>query len=126
MSEVFVLATIMILHERDLEPTIAEISDITGVAVTTVSRPVSKLMDAGLVTQEIDKDDRRRRMVKATGKGIEQRQAFLTFFKEMSERVTELAVPAPPRNQVGLKTIEEFIHRARELRKAYENSPEIG
>ena len=68
-GEVLVVMTIVILDRAGYRPTIAEITKLTGLPKSTVSRYISNQFSVGHLTEEIDSKDRRRRVLLPTEAG---------------------------------------------------------
>ena len=69
MGQLLVALTLIFLNQRGAPPTLADLGEATGLSKTSISRYVSWQLSEGLVTEEIDPSDRRRRFLLQTAKG---------------------------------------------------------
>ncbi|MFQ5636033.1 MAG: helix-turn-helix domain-containing protein, partial [Gammaproteobacteria bacterium] len=65
-GELLIVLTIVLLDAVDSHPTVTELSDITNMPKSSVSRYVSTEMGMGFVEEIIDPRDRRRRLLRPT------------------------------------------------------------
>lgn len=68
-GELLTVAAIRLLHQAGHEPTILGLVEITGLPKSSVSRYVSRQINAGFLEEVIDPQDRRRRRLRLTRKG---------------------------------------------------------
>jgi DNA-binding MarR family transcriptional regulator len=68
-AELLTVMTIALLHRADYDPTTADLVEMTGLPKASVSRYVSRQMRKGYLTEVVDPQDRRRRLLRATKKG---------------------------------------------------------
>jgi DNA-binding MarR family transcriptional regulator len=73
-GELLTVMTIALLRQADYDPTSADLAEITGLPKTSVSRYVSRQMRKGYLTEVVDRQDRRRRRLRATAKGRKDEQ----------------------------------------------------
>jgi len=73
-GHMLVAFTIILLDRTDYHPTVGELADLTRLPKSTVSRYVATDMNAGLLKEVIDPDDRRRRHIHPTRKAKEEQQ----------------------------------------------------
>ena len=69
MGQLLVALTMVFLNERGIPPTMTDLCEATGLPKASVSRYVTAQINEGLVTEEIDPNDRRRRFLLQTAKG---------------------------------------------------------
>lgn len=58
--------TIIVLHDLGYEPTVADLTKLTGMPKSSVSRYVSREMELGFLEEYVDPTDRRQRRLRAT------------------------------------------------------------
>ncbi len=68
-GELLTTMTLALLDQADCAPTISELSKLTGLAKSNVSRYVSKQIKGGFVEEVIDPEDRRSRRLRPTELG---------------------------------------------------------
>ena len=69
MGQLLVALTMVFLNVRGMPPSMTDLCEATGLPKASVSRYVTAQIKAGLVTEEIDPIDRRRRYLRQTEKG---------------------------------------------------------
>jgi len=69
MGQLLTALTMVFLNEQGTPPTMTDLCDATGLPKASVSRYVTWQIKHGLVTEEIDPHDRRRRFLLQTAKG---------------------------------------------------------
>lgn len=111
LGQHFVHVTLMAVHARGWHPTVRELAAITGLTRPSVSRHLSALIAAGLVRNEVDSQDRRRRLLKPTRRGDELRAKLMLSLTRLNVRVAELAAQEGSRN-VDTKTIQTLSRMA--------------
>ena len=72
-GELLMVLTIVLLADADYYPTVTELSDLTGLPKSTVSRYVSTEMSLGYLEEIIDPRDRRRRLLRVTHMAEDER-----------------------------------------------------
>ena len=90
LGQHFVHITLMTVHSRGWHPTVQELTAITGLTRPSVSRHLNALISAGLVREEVDTKDRRRRLLRLTRRGEKQRVALIDSLTRLNVHVTEL------------------------------------
>lgn len=68
-GELLTVMTITLLDKAGYNPTTADLVEITGLAKSNVSRYVSRQIKNGFLTEVVDRQDRRRRLLHPTAKG---------------------------------------------------------
>lgn len=68
-GQLLVALTMTSLHNRGMNPTLGDLCKATGLPKATISRYVSWQLQRGLAKEEIDPDDRRRRILMRTKLG---------------------------------------------------------
>jgi len=91
MGQLLVALTMIFLNERGMPPTLTDLCDATGLPKASVSRYVSWQVKEGLVTEEIDPHDRRRRFLLQTAKG---RREWRWQMKQMELLFADIAAEA--------------------------------
>ena len=94
VKELRVMHTVFRCWRRDVDCTVTQIANETGISKTTVSRAVTGLMTNGLLMEEQDPNDGRRRLLLPTLDGrqtLDNINAWLTLW---AERLLEI-VPTP-------------------------------
>lgn len=81
LSRHVVHVCIMASHENNLQPTIQELVAATRLPRSTVSRHVGELVRCGLIREQADPQDRRRRILLSAAKGKQKRREFLAALR---------------------------------------------
>jgi len=87
LGQALVGITNTVLNEMGHAPTVTELCEATGLPKSSISRYISAQMEQGVVTEDIDPRDRRRRMLRQTNEGQKERQWMLN---EMRKIVSDL------------------------------------
>lgn len=116
LGQHFVHITLMAVHDRGWNPTVNELTAITGLTRPSVSRHLKVLMDAGLVRGEIDGQDRRRRILKPTRSGEQQRKELLDTLTRLHGRVVEITARGPGAGEMDIKTLQALVGIAQPVR----------
>ena len=87
LGQALVGMTNTILNEMGHAPTVTELCEATGLPKSSISRYISAQMEQGVVTEDIDPRDRRRRMLRQTEDGKKERQWMI---REMRKIVGDL------------------------------------
>ena len=66
--------TTVVLNELGRPPTVTDLCEATGLPKSSISRYISAQMTAGMVTEVIDPQDRRRRKLVLTDQGKDERR----------------------------------------------------
>lgn len=82
------LSTVM-LNELGGAPTVTELCEGSGLPKSSISRYVSEAMSNGLITEDIDPEDRRRRRLVQTGVGREERRYFIRQLRKILDEVRD-------------------------------------
>ena len=69
MGQLLVALTMVFLNESGTPPSMTDLCEATGLPKASVSRYITAQINEGLVTEEIDPNDRRRRFLLQTAKG---------------------------------------------------------
>ncbi len=83
LGQALVGMTNTILNEMGRAPTVTELCEASGLPKSSISRYVSALMEQGVVTEDIDPRDRRRRMLRQTDAGKKERQWMITEMRKI-------------------------------------------
>jgi DNA-binding MarR family transcriptional regulator len=121
LGQHFVHITLMTVHARGWHPTVLELTAITGLARPSVSRHVSALLGAGLIEEEVDGSDRRRKLLKPTPLGGRQRAELIASLTRMNVRVAELLERRSGRPRVD--SVQALIKMAGIVRASAGTSP---
>ena len=65
-GELLIVVTLIVMDRAGYHPTVTELSDITGMPKSSISRYVSDQMSDGFLEEYIDAKDRRRRRLRPT------------------------------------------------------------
>jgi len=87
LGQALVGITNTLLNEMGHAPTVTELCEATGLPKSSISRYISAQMEQGVVTEDIDPRDRRRRMLRQTDEGKKERQWMI---REMRRIVSDL------------------------------------
>jgi DNA-binding MarR family transcriptional regulator len=87
LGQALVGITSTMLNEMGHAPTVTELCEATGLPKSSISRYISAQMEQGVVTEDIDPRDRRRRMLRQTDEGKKERQWMI---REMRRIVSDL------------------------------------
>jgi DNA-binding MarR family transcriptional regulator len=87
LGQALVGITNTVLNEMGHAPTVTELCEATGLPKSSISRYISAQMEQGVVTEDIDPRDRRRRMLRQTDEGKKERQWMI---REMRRIVSDL------------------------------------
>jgi DNA-binding MarR family transcriptional regulator len=87
LGQALVGITNTVLNEMGHAPTVTELCEATGLPKSSISRYISAQMEQGVVTEDIDPRDRRRRMLRQTDEGRKERQWMI---REMRQIVSDL------------------------------------
>lgn len=74
LGQMLVDLTTIVLNEIGRPPTVTDLCDATGLPKSSISRYISAQMKADMVSEVIDPNDRRRRKLVLTEKGIAERR----------------------------------------------------
>lgn len=74
LGQMLVELTTTVLNELGRPPTVTDLCEATGLPKSSISRYISAQMKAGMVAEVIDPNDRRRRKLVLTDKGINERR----------------------------------------------------
>jgi DNA-binding MarR family transcriptional regulator len=89
-GELLTVITINLLDKAGYNATISELVEITGLPESSVSRYVSRRIQAGLLTQVLDTQDRRRRHLSLTDEGRKEEK----WHQDQSLRMRQLSIEA--------------------------------
>ena len=87
LGQMLVLMTTVILNELGRAPTVTELCEATGLPKSSISRYISAQMEQGVVTETIDPQDRRRRMLSPTEAGKTERRWQVREIRKILESV---------------------------------------
>ena len=74
LGQMLVELTTIVLNELGRPPTVTDLCEATGLPKSSISRYISAQMKANMVSEEIDPQDRRRRKLVLTEKGLNERR----------------------------------------------------
>ena len=118
MGQLLVTLTMIFLNEDDTPPTMTDLCDATGLPKASVSRYVTSQIKQGLVAEEIDPQDRRRRYLRQTAKG---KREWIWQVEHMAELFSVIAAEnEAARNEGFSDTGESLMAKMIELT---ENAP---
>jgi DNA-binding MarR family transcriptional regulator len=104
------LSALQLLSESDLS--VGELARLMHVAMPTVTQSLDSLVSKGLVTREVDTQDRRQVRLHMTPEG---RRALDQALAEVERYVEELLAPLPQQRQEELaETLERVMARVTE------------
>jgi DNA-binding MarR family transcriptional regulator len=89
-GEALVVMTILLLDQLDCSPTISELTEITGLQKSSVSRYVSRQLDRGHLSEVIDPEDRRRRYLCPTSAGGKEQQWYKDQVRELANMAEQI------------------------------------
>ena len=87
LGQALVGITNTILNEMGRAPTVTELCEATGLPKSSISRYISAQMEQGVVSEEIDPRDRRRRMLRQTDAGKAERQWQIRETRKILEEI---------------------------------------
>jgi DNA-binding MarR family transcriptional regulator len=91
MGQFLIALTLNVLHKNGYQPTVDELTKVTGLPKSSVSRYVSWQINNGYLTQQFDPNDRRSRQLLQTDKAKEEMQWLDHHLNEISAEVNEMA-----------------------------------
>ena len=89
LGQLLVSMTTVVLNEMGRAPTVTELCEATGLPKSSISRYISAAMEQDLVSETIDADDRRRRMLGQTETGKTERKWQVRSIRKILEEVAE-------------------------------------
>jgi|ETNmetMinimDraft_26_1059896.scaffolds.fasta_scaffold04482_5 DNA-binding MarR family transcriptional regulator len=107
IGQMLVELTILVLNELDRPPTVTNLCEATGLPKSTISRYISTQMKAGMITEVIDPEDRRRRNLILTDIGTAERR----WQVKQTHNIIESVMAWDQKNQASRQQIdpdEEF------------------
>jgi DNA-binding MarR family transcriptional regulator len=90
MGQLLVALTMLFLNLRGMPPTLTDLCAATGLPKASVSRYVSWQLSEGLVTEKIDPNDRRRRLLVQTAAGKKEWEWQIQELEKLFTEITEL------------------------------------
>ena len=90
VKELRVMHTVFRCWRRDIDCTVTQIANETGISKTTVSRAVTGLMTNGLLMEEQDPNDGRRRLLLPTLDGQQTLDNINAWLMLWAERLLEI------------------------------------
>jgi DNA-binding MarR family transcriptional regulator len=104
--------TIIMLHDMGYEPTVSDLTRLTGMPKSSVSRYVSREMELGFLEEYVDQADRRQRRLRATAAARpeleKQCEMVLTLFDFCQQRSNQS-------NQISHEFIDELEEKLASL-----------
>jgi DNA-binding MarR family transcriptional regulator len=90
MGQLLIALTLNILHRNGYQPTVDELTKVTGLPKSSVSRYVSWQINNGYLIQQFDPNDRRSRRLLQTEKGEGEKQWLDEHLNRISTDVDEM------------------------------------
>lgn len=87
LGQMLVELTTTVLNELGRPPTVTDLCEATGLPKSSISRYISSQMTQGMVAEIIDPNDRRRRKLVLTDKGMEERRWQIKSVRKLLEDV---------------------------------------
>jgi DNA-binding MarR family transcriptional regulator len=87
LGQMLVELTTVVLNELGRPPTVTDLCDATGLPKSSISRYISSQMTRNMVSEVIDPNDRRRRKLVLTEKGMEERRWQVKQVRKIIEDV---------------------------------------
>lgn len=88
-GQTLTVLTLLLLDHVDYHPTVGELARITRLPKSTVSRYVSTEMSGGFLEEQIDPDDRRRRLLYPTRQAREEQAWHQQRVREIAEQTSQ-------------------------------------
>jgi DNA-binding MarR family transcriptional regulator len=118
MGHSLVVLTIIFLNDRGMPPTMTQLCDATGLPKASVSRYVASQIERGLVKEQVDPADRRRRLLVQTKKGRSEWDWQIgqmdRIFREVDQQVASFEGERDPRRAEEM--LERMANRTATLR----------
>jgi len=115
MGQPLVILTMVYLNARGMPPTMTQLCEATGLPKASVSRYVFSQIEAGLVKETIDPNDRRRRLLVQTKKGRTEWRRQVNqmdrIFAEVEEQLSDFRGENDPRR--GEELLARMTERTR-------------
>jgi len=89
LGQLLVSMTTVVLNELGRAPTVTELCEATGLPKSSISRYISTAMEQDMVSETIDSEDRRRRMLGQTEAGKEERRWQLRQIRKILESAAD-------------------------------------
>lgn len=96
VKELRVMHTIFRRWRRDEPCTVTQLANATGISKTTVSRAVTSLMTNGLLKEQIDPEDGRKRLLLPTEQGEQTLAGIMDWLNDWAARLMNLAAGVEP------------------------------
>lgn len=87
LGQMLVELTTTVLNELGRPPTVTDLCEATGLPKSSISRYISSQMTQGMVAEIIDPNDRRRRKLVLTDKGMEERRWQIKSVRKLLDDV---------------------------------------
>jgi len=116
-GEVLLVLTILMLDEAGQNVTVSELAEITGLPQSNVSRYVSDQLRIGHLEEEIDPKDRRRRVLRPTDAGREERN----WLQEKMLTLSHMREAASKRADSGVDMVDLLKQAAKTFARADED-----
>lgn len=87
LGQLLVGLTTITMNELGRSPTVGELCEITGLPKSSISRYIAAQMEMGVVTEEIDPQDRRRRKLLPTEEGRSERRWQVQQMRKILQEV---------------------------------------
>ncbi|MGI9330633.1 MAG: MarR family transcriptional regulator [Gammaproteobacteria bacterium] len=89
LGQLLVSMTTVVLNELGRAPTVTELCDATGLPKSSISRYISAAMEQDMVSETIDSEDRRRRMLGQTENGKNERRWQVREIRKILEETAD-------------------------------------
>jgi DNA-binding MarR family transcriptional regulator len=89
LGPLLVSMTTVVLNELGRAPTVTELCEATGLPKSSISRYISTAMEQDMVTETIDTEDRRRRMLGQTEAGKNERRWQVRQIRKILEEAAD-------------------------------------
>ncbi|MBT8442152.1 MAG: MarR family winged helix-turn-helix transcriptional regulator [Gammaproteobacteria bacterium] len=87
LGQMLVELTTIVLNELGRPPTVTDLCEATGLPKSSISRYISSQMTLGMIAEVIDPNDRRRRKLVLTDKGLEERRWQIKTVRKLLDDV---------------------------------------
>jgi DNA-binding MarR family transcriptional regulator len=120
IGQMLVELTTIVLNELGRPPTVTDLCEATGLPKSSISRYISAQMKAGMVSEVIDPQDRRRRKLVLTEKGINERRWQVKHVRKIMDNVMAWDL----KNQNSKQTLDPDLEFDR-MKLNNANAPEM-
>ena len=117
IGQQFLLTTLFLAHNNGWNPTVQELSKITGLPRSTASRYVAVLIKQGVIVETINSHDRRKRHLHPTAKGNRARKKIIKSYLEIVTRLIKLDVPEADSSGSKLHSVDDLFDTVDEAKR---------